>query len=151
MKNLLMAALVLVGSFAGGAFAFWLLAGTPAMAQGSGNTPTVLRANEIELTDAEGKPRLKLGVRNGSPGLSMTDAQGNLRFLLGVDGAGVIRLGLANTQGKVGLGLQIDKKGTPTVGLADTNGTMRMILTVMSKGPAIGLLDEEGDTFWTAP
>ena len=141
----------------------------------------VIQAQEILLTDPQGKRKVILGADKDGSILQMYDSQGKLGVFLEI-GKGYTELGLNDSQGKTRMLLSIDKTGQGAsffdahgktrivlgnsnsyerLGMYDTNGRLRGEIgwaasrkigsTILPDGSGIRFLDKKGHLIWQAP
>ena len=126
--------------------ALTVLAVQPAEAQ---QVQEVVKAKSFVLVDEMGRTRASLLLRDDEPALTLFNKNGKpqLRVML-IDGIPVI--GLINENDAPGMMLMC-QKGSRLM-LADESGETRLFLSAtVEDGPAIGLLDEEGEPIWGWP
>jgi hypothetical protein len=137
-----------------------------AQAQGTG-TAKELRANKFVLEDNSGDTRALLWMTDNGPSLGLMDKKSKLRICLSADKEGpslalynengeprtvltVQALKLLDEYNKTRAGLILLENG-PLLALYDEKGRGRLGMGVLIGTPALYLMDEYGNTVWSAP
>lgn len=115
-----------------------------------GHTRGVLRTGagggaELVLSDAEGKPRLRVGLGgDGSPQVRLAGTEGQALADLSVYGAEGVRLALSTPHGTDFFSLGSLADGSARLALADALGRPRAVLLGGSAAPGLELVDGLG-------
>lgn len=122
---------------------------TPAL--GPNHEPTVIRANQFILEDANGKTRAVLDVgKDGAPGFYLYGDNGTPRAMLGMTNYGAM-LALCDKTGKTTASLAVSNDGT-SLRLADDQGRPRLRVDVGKDGtPELTLFYANGVKIWSKP
>lgn len=160
--------MVLVASFAGGAFSHFMLTGRPATAQEVGN-PKWLRTVTLYLVDeSTDQVRGVLTIDGGAASLSLRDDKGVDHVDMDVDangtptvtlrGANNARAELAIRNGQASLelagaagGMTLSLQDGPQFELTDAAGNPGARLSIRDGQPTLVMLDKSGKVIWQAP
>jgi len=101
-------------------------------AQGS-----VIRAERVEIVDAQGMLRMRLGVEpTGAANLVVYDPAGQLRLAMGLADVGQPVLGFWDPAGQPRLGMGIAPDGSPAIGIRDARGEVVWQAPPVAPAPA---------------
>lgn len=136
--------LTVIAATAGGALTQWLTAPTDARAQESREA---VRTESFELTDGEGKVRLRMNVVDDAATLQMFDGDDQAVLALKVQEDGRASVDLSDTEGKPRAGLRTGADGAPVLSMNYGSGRIATLMTVQGDKDAVFIAnDPEGET-----
>jgi len=116
-----------------------------APAQGQGQN--VVKASSFVLTDANGKTRGELKIKDGGPHLAFFDGNDKPRMLLSLSDKGAATISIQNPEGKVRAVFGFKDDGeTSAIALRDADGETRLGMTCSKKGVPGLIMGDGQDT-----